>query len=179
MLVHVDITTQDIKLLGNAASKRAQKLPRVEARPWRRRIILGAGFFALASIIAIVRVKADVAMDANFLYGILVAAIFCGVFVYFFLEEQRKLLPNENGFMLGSKSYEIGDSGVTESWQHGEAKFRWAGIHGVEETSSHVFVFVDRCAAMILPKRCFDSDEKLGELLARLNRYTKDEDGMS
>jgi len=176
MLVHVDIAIEDIESLGRTASKRARRFPTAAANPWRRRLALGAVWVVSSIFTALGLHYGGMEWNTNLAFSLFLAAVFCGAFVYFLIEERRKLYPNEDGFMLGSKSYEIDESGVTETWQHGHSVFRWASICGVEDTPSHLFLFVDRCVALTFPKRCFDSDQQITDFMGIVDRLSKTTD---
>ena len=84
-----------------------------------------------------------------------------------------KKYPDENGALLGKKTYQLSDEGIREITDNSETLTKWKGIQRIEETNEYVFVFVDRIAAYIFPKREFKSKEELGQFLETLKEKAK------
>ena len=82
--------------------------------------------------------------------------------------QQTDLSPEEGGFLLGPRTITAVDGGLR---LHSETTELWvsaAAIRAVEQTADHVFVFIDRGAAIIVPKRAFASEDELALFLGEI-----------
>jgi hypothetical protein len=68
---------------------------------------------------------------------------------------QRRVRPLPDGASLGMRTFRLVDAGLLERSRHHENLTHWTGIHAVDESRHHVFVFIDNCHAHIIPKRGF------------------------
>ena len=83
---------------------------------------------------------------------------------------QRRIRPDGDGASLGTRSFELTREGLWERSRNYEMLTRWRGIREVDETPTHIFVFIDNCQAHIIPKRAFSNAEhsrRFGEELRR------------
>lgn len=163
MRVDVELTLQDFKLFGKAAYRRAGSLPRRNASPWRRRLSIAVAWIVLVCGFAAVRLYIGGAILEHLPLAAFTSLTLTGAFVYFLLDAQRRVHPDASGAILGPKSYQLTDSGVIETSRHVDSTTRWSGVVAIEETEAHIFLFVDRCAGFIIPKRCFSSTEQAKE----------------
>ncbi len=62
-------------------------------------------------------------------------------------------MPDQDGSILRERTYVILDEGIKEVTTSSETLFRWNGIKKVAETNDYVYLFTDRIAAFIIPKR--------------------------
>jgi len=77
-------------------------------------------------------------------------------------------LPDEQGSILGEKTYIILEDRLREITEHGESIIKWRGIKRIAETKDYIYVFVDKIAAYILPKRCFHPEDNKDDFLLTL-----------
>ena len=90
------------------------------------------------------------------------------IYVFYQLSFQRiKRMPDQNGIIIGKKTYIIQDNGFKEITDSSETITKWNGIKTIEETKDYIYVFVDKIAAYIIPKRSF-IDETEGELFIKI-----------
>lgn len=80
--------------------------------------------------------------------------------------------PDTNGALLGTKQYQLTDEGIKEITEISESLTKWKGIQKIEETSEYIFVFIDRIAAYVFPKRAFGSKEELDQFIEILTTRT-------
>lgn len=67
-------------------------------------------------------------------------------------------LPRDDGATLGAHQLELGEEGFVVEGRAGRSFVRWSAIVELRETSEHVFLFVDRMLAYVVPKRAFAAD---------------------
>jgi hypothetical protein len=80
-----------------------------------------------------------------------------------------KALLDPKGPFLAPTDYRLAPDGLHWQNHRGEGRIAWHAVLQVEETATHIFLFVDRAMAHVLPKRCFGSDAKAADffVLAR------------
>ncbi len=66
-------------------------------------------------------------------------------------------LPREDGATLGEHTLEVGEEGFHVEGRSGRSFVKWTAVVEVRETREHVFLFVDRMLAYVVPKRAFAS----------------------
>ncbi len=66
-------------------------------------------------------------------------------------------LPRDDGATLGEHTLEVGEEGFHVEGRSGRSFVKWSAVVEVRETSNHVFLFVDRMLAYVVPKRAFPS----------------------
>jgi hypothetical protein len=81
---------------------------------------------------------------------------------------QRRIRPNIDGVSLGIRTYKLVDEGLLERSRHHEHLTRWSGFCGVDETKTHIFVFIDNCQAHIIPKRGFAEESQCAAFVEEL-----------
>jgi hypothetical protein len=73
-----------------------------------------------------------------------------------------KKMPDDNGGTLGEKTYNFLDEGFKEITENNETLTKWDGIKRMAESKNYIYLFVDKIAAYIIPKRYFvTEDEKI------------------
>ncbi len=79
-----------------------------------------------------------------------------------------KHMPSEKGGILGKHKFIISDDGLMETTEHSESITKWNGVHSVKTTKNYIYVFVDNCAAHIIPTRYFQLPEESANFCAIL-----------
>jgi YcxB-like protein len=72
-----------------------------------------------------------------------------------------KRMPSKNGSVIGQKIYQILDEGFKEETDNSVNLVKWTGIKSIEQNSKYIFIFIDKIAAYIIPKRFFKTNEEL------------------
>lgn len=67
--------------------------------------------------------------------------------------------PRDDGSVLGWHAIELDEEGLREETRHGKSTVTWSGVLEVREAPNHVFLFVDRGQAHVIPVRAFASDQ--------------------
>jgi hypothetical protein len=72
-----------------------------------------------------------------------------------------KNLPSKNGVILGKKKFIIEADGLIEETEFNHTLVKWNGIKSIETSEKSIFIFVDKIAAYVIPKRFFiDNSEQ-------------------
>lgn len=69
-------------------------------------------------------------------------------------------LPRDDGATLGEHTLEVDEDGFHVEGRSGRAFVKWSAIVEVRETNEHLFLFVDRMLAYVVPKRAFTSADE-------------------
>ena len=91
------------------------------------------------------------------------------IFLLYKINFQRiKKLPDQNGAILGNKTYIIQDDGFKEITESSETLTNWNGIKKITETKDYIYVFVDKIAAYIIPKRYLNEEKERNQFIQTL-----------
>jgi hypothetical protein len=66
---------------------------------------------------------------------------------------RRSSLPDEDGLVLGNVRMELSDEGISTRRASSSGVTQWSALRGVTRTDTHLFLWVDRLSAYILPLR--------------------------
>jgi len=118
--------------------------------------IMSIVFFALP---AVVKVLFRPPGGVEFL-----SEVAAGIFAYLmswqlFITFGYKPPLDPNGSFLTPTDIELAPDGVHWSSKRGEGRTNWSAVHKIEETKQHTYIFVDRAAVHVLPKRNFATPE--------------------
>lgn len=80
----------------------------------------------------------------------------------------KKMLDND-GSLLGDRTYYILKDGLKEISENNESLTKWQGIKKVTESEEGIYIFVDKIAAYIVPKRFFDTNEEMNSFINLIN----------
>lgn len=81
------------------------------------------------------------------------AALTVVCFALLFARQRRAWRPDEDGFFLGEFELELGPDGIRSRHRRGESQILWSALRGLTCTSQHVFLWVDRLSAVVVPRR--------------------------
>lgn len=89
-----------------------------------------------------------------------------------------KKMPKDKGAILGNREYLIEDKGFREISDSSETLTHWKGFKEIQESTDHYYLFVDKIAAYIIPKRSFsnirEEEEFIGAINENISEYTTD-----
>lgn len=83
----------------------------------------------------------------------------------------KAFAPNDNGIMIGAKTFEISADGIKESHRYGDNFYLWDAVERVETVNDTIYVFVDKALALIFNAEAFDSQDEQTALFNILQRY--------
>lgn len=87
----------------------------------------------------------------------------------FILINKIKKMPDNDGNFLGKRTYYIFEDGLKEISENNESLTKWKGIKKVSESEEGIYIFVDKIAAFIVPKRYFDNDDEINNFINFIN----------
>lgn len=82
-------------------------------------------------------------------------------------------VPRDDGALLGVHELELSDAGFTVEGRAGRSFVRWSAVVELRETESHVFLFVDRMLAYVVPKRAFSDRDACAHFVTYVRGHTR------
>ncbi len=165
MTVQTDITSDDWTAFLRFVNRSVLSHPQDRMR----RLLL---IPALGLVVGVL--SAATGINLHFPSLLIGAFISLAWFVVIARMQVRRMAPYADGFILGPREVRLTDEGLRESSELHDSLFRWMAIHDVKLTDQHVFVMMDRCAAVIVPRRAFRSDDECEEFVEEI--LTRSED---
>jgi hypothetical protein len=106
-------------------------------------------------------------LETYLLTFLMSATIYCLVFFGWMLFAMKLTgrLPSENGSILGKKKFKVTDEGLLEESESNTNLQKWKGIKSVETNENSVFIFVDKIAAYVIPKRFFKDEAQQNDFI--------------
>jgi hypothetical protein len=92
---------------------------------------------------------------------------------YWYTFNRVRKMPDENGEILGEKTYIFSDDGLKQISENSESFTKWNGIKSIEENKKYIFLFVDKIAAYIIPKKVFKDSNEINIFLDFVKERTK------
>ena len=155
--IHTNITHDDFAAFSRFVYR---SVP----RSWTPLVVLWAIIFFVALGLTVAGLVSHV---ISFMVGFVFSALFVPVEMAL---RRRKLRPAADGYVLGPRTVSLSDTGIREESNRHESSFPWKTIQGVEVTDKHVFVMVDRIAAIIIPRTAFATDEERNQFVEEVKR---------
>ncbi len=85
---------------------------------------------------------------------------------------RMKSLLDPRGPFLSPTDIELAPDGIRWKSHRGEGRTAWHAVNRIVETRSHIYLFIDRAAAHVVPKRCFSSEAAALEFAQEARRLT-------
>ena len=85
---------------------------------------------------------------------------------------RRVFEPIPDGHTLGRRTYDFSPAGIDVSNERFSFKYQWSAIVDFVDTDNHFFLFLDSTAALIIPKRAFDSVDSLSTFEKMVVEFT-------
>ena len=126
---------------------------------WAQRIFHGrptqlVGFLLGAGIIVAAAVLADYLGKPLSMLSLLAGILFVSVGSFYSAQHaKRSSVPDPDGHVLGPCSIEISTAGIDVAKTGAAARYDWSIVRDLEWTNEHLFVWLDRVAALIVPLR--------------------------
>jgi hypothetical protein len=128
----------------------------------------------LSLIFALVLVDFSTITFVDYIIVVLMLMMLYGMILFltmnFSLKRSGKLL-HENGTVLGIKKIDISEQGIQESSENSTTMFKWNSIKEVTSDDQAIYIFVDKVAAIIIPKRHLMDITQQEELFAEVEKY--------
>ncbi|MFI5203308.1 MAG: YcxB family protein [Flavobacteriales bacterium] len=102
-----------------------------------------------------------------------VCAILVGFsFLYFFTKLSGRIYLSKKGVVLGPRKYVLSEDRFSQESEKAQSSVIWSSVLSLKESSSYYFLFVDKAAAFIIPKRHFatkaDEDKFISFIRSKL-----------
>lgn len=166
MKISATITQNDFQAFSRVAMRRTR-----ERSPWRSLLRFLAEVAIILGGYALLRRLLGDTVDVSLPWVLFGALVGGAIMAYELLRLQRRLLPLPEGAALGHWTFEISDDEIRQHRERFESRAPWSAVIGVEETPHHLFLFVDRCAAFIVPRREVADAAQWQELLAQVREH--------
>jgi hypothetical protein len=82
---------------------------------------------------------------------------------------EKLLKEGNNQNLFGPVSVSLEDEGIREISNQGESKAKWSSIEKIEETKTHIYIYLSAISAAIIPLRAFSDINEKNEFLRILN----------
>jgi hypothetical protein len=129
-------------------------------------------FYPIALVVLVILLNLKRISDISYMVGNIIFVLIIYYIAILILKPlialRIKNMPSEKGGILGKRKLTISDDGLIETTEHSESITKWGGVHSVETTKNYVYVFVDSCAAHIIPTRYFNSPDEVTNFCAVL-----------
>jgi len=143
----------------------------------RKPILFALSFLFLLVIIMNIGEPFDLFAIATEMLILLVLWTFVFVLFKQISLSRIKKMPKDKGAILGNREYLIEDKGFREISDSSETLTNWKGFKEIQESTDHYYLFVDKIAAYIIPKRSFSNireEEFIGAINENISEYTAD-----
>jgi len=94
-------------------------------------------------------------LEFHYLSAGFTLAVVGALTLHFSHRVRSRLVPDATGVILGPHRYTIDKDGFRVTTPHYQATYSWSAIKSWPETQDHLFIKLDRVAAIIVPKRAF------------------------
>lgn len=91
------------------------------------------------------------------------------LWVYYTLNRSKDV-PQNNGTILGLKTWEFNDDGITYADKHSQGHYNWDVVNSFKESKRAFYLYVDRHVAIVVPKRVFNSSAVKKEFVELVNK---------
>ncbi len=104
------------------------------------------------------------------------SALFGGFLVYVlmlivWLRAYLRSLPAPDGFVLGPQVIDISNQGIAHRKEHYQSWTGWQAIQSVEQGPCHIYIFLDNCFGLVIPKRALNSAERYQDFNTALSNH--------
>jgi hypothetical protein len=104
---------------------------------------------------------------ADLLVGFIGAVLWLTIFSKL---HARNMGPARDSYIIGPRTVLVTDEGIREVSQKHESVFRWKAVRAAESVGEHIFIMVDRNAAIIVPHRAFPSDAERDRFMTEIQK---------
>lgn len=104
-----------------------------------------------------------------------VAMLYASIGYFWHRYSRRVMAPEQGGSLLGPHVFSLTTEGLED---HGNASFsrtKWSAVQVIQETARHLFIFIDKAVAHIIPRRSFATPEDYEQFVHTLREYVQRE----
>jgi predicted membrane channel-forming protein YqfA (hemolysin III family) len=112
--------------------------------------------------------------ELNFgLSAITIAVVILVVGIKIYNTKIRSLIFEENGLYKSPQKFKIKQEFLLQYMGDNQHRYQWKYVKEIEKTSEYIYLFLDRGAALYIPRHGFASNEKYQEFYEDLQLYAK------
>lgn len=134
---------------------------------WRYLATFSGGIFGLLLALGVISVGKFYekysfieSEELNFgLSAIAIGTIILIVGLKIYSSKVRPLIFEENGLYLSPQKFEIHQDYLLQSMGENQYRYQWKYVKEVEKTNEYIYLYIDRGAALYIPRHGFASDE--------------------
>ena len=160
MQLQVEITSKDFHDFTSFLASEVKSRPALC-------MALNIAFFAAISYTAIHLFETGKELDyetADWMAGPGIIAALAGLWMVIRSRLPMHIFePMPDRYVLGIKHFSFSESGIDVSGKRSNSHYQWDAIIRTAETADQFFLFLDANAALIIPKRTFESREDFEE----------------
>jgi hypothetical protein len=83
---------------------------------------------------------------------------------------EQAVAGQADGGLFGAMEMQLAPTGLTVANRVARSLVDWAGVRSIEESPTHLYLYVSGVSAMIIPKRSFASESEAQEFMATAQR---------
>lgn len=148
---------------------------------WRYLSTFACGVFGFSLAVGCVSIikfyeKYDFLPKEKLNFGL--SAIIIGTLILFvgsrlYNSKARPLIFNQNGLFLAPRLCRIESNHLYIQLGDSQHIYQWKYVNEIEQTKDYIFIFIDRSAALYIPRHGFNSDEQYNEFFNTLNSHVQ------
>lgn len=134
---------------------------------WRYLSTLSGGAFGLLVTLGVISIgkhyqkyKYFESEELNYglaFLGIGVIVLIVGIWIY--NKNIRPLIFEDDWLYLSLQKFIVNDECLVQKMGENEHKYQWQYVKSIEKTNEYIFVFIDRAAALYIPRHAFSSEQ--------------------
>jgi hypothetical protein len=174
--VDTELTVKDYEAFFLIATRRAfagEGIPKVQVRYWLRFTLGFTAWIALGFLFLFFF------HSSSLVQTFLLLAAYVAFYIFWRRHSRRVMSPEQGGILLGSHTFSLTSEGFEDQGTFSYSLTKWPAIRAIEETPEHLFVFIDKTAAHIVPKRCFPHPEDYDVFLQELREHLPSSSGVT
>jgi hypothetical protein len=148
------LTRADYHRLQKVASRRLSQRKDVRPVQWLLKII--AWLLIASTLFLFFKLRDRLPEEAGTLDGLaalgVVAIILARLAPHIAIARIRDRLMADNGSFLRPHLLQFMEEALLTKWSTGSAETQWAGFIGKDEDAHNIYLFVDVCAAYVIPR---------------------------
>jgi Peptidase C13 family/YcxB-like protein len=98
-----------------------------------------------------------------------------GIIYFWNHHSRRSMAPEQEGPLLGAHTFTLTPEGFEDYGNASFSRTRWSAVQAIQETAHHLFVFIDKTTAHIIPRRSFATPEDYEVFVHTLRAYVQRE----
>jgi len=112
--------------------------------------------------------------DLNFgIWAIAIGTALVILSLRIFGSKVRPLIFESGGLFLSPQSFKIEETHLSHKMGESEHYYQWKYVKEIEQTPGYIFVFIDRGAALYIPRHGFESEEQYNEFTKELSVHAQ------